>query len=455
MTHLHHPHLSGLGRNPAAPDDVLVRLAVHAAGRHGMDMRRGQLADAVVEALLAHGGGSSAVGLHGERISPAMRRRIAAHPDPAIRDAFRDFVHGMVDRETQIGIADLEEAYGRPRIELVAASTPLLRAAVARAWDDRPLDVQVRLLADPDSRVRATATLHRQLGVPPEWRDRCLADPATRANVADYVPLTWDQFAQLLRSGDERVLQAVAGNPHLSAEMVARLLDMDMDDPLVRLAVARSRHVDAATRDRLYALVEAEDAAGSVAAYVALNWSFSEPDWLRDLPLDERLSYLDCPQATFRRVLASSFDLPEEAYSRLDTDPDLRVRRAAAHRPDAPSDVLERLVRAHGDVHHIRPLHVDHPNFPRRALRTFADEANPRVRFLAMNDPELPVPTLQQLAADTEPFVRRAVARHPNITDALLGLLLSDAGPNVANDAAANPVLRPSRMYGILTAAGL
>ncbi|MFB8036649.1 hypothetical protein ACFC5Z_27675 [Streptomyces sp. NPDC056004] len=359
MTSLDHPQLSGLGRNPAAPQDVLVRLAAHKAGRHGISLRRGRLEDAVVEALLTHGGDDDAVGLHGDRISPEMRRRVAEHPDPAIRDAYRDFVHDMVDRKARIGIGDLEEAYGQPRTALVSAPSSSLRAAVARAWYDRPLAVQVELLADPDPQVRAAATEHSQPGVPPEWRERCLADPAVCVNVARYIPLTSEQFAQLMQSEEEEVHQAVAGNPHLSAEMVARLLDID--DPLVRVAAAQSRHVDAETRDRLYALVEAERTNGNVEAEVALSWTFAEPDWLRGAPLNERMTYLDCRYTTFRRVLASCHDLPEEAWRRLDNDPELMVRRAAARRTNTPPEVLEGLVRAHGDVFHIRPLLVDHP----------------------------------------------------------------------------------------------
>ncbi|WP_328675133.1 hypothetical protein [Streptomyces sp. NBC_00343] len=114
MTSLGHPRLSGPARDPAAPQDVLVRLAAHPAGRHGLVLRAGRLADAVVEALLTHDGSGTAAELRRDRIFPEMRRRIAEHPDPAIRDAHADFVHHMVDREVGIGIADLEEAYGQP-----------------------------------------------------------------------------------------------------------------------------------------------------------------------------------------------------------------------------------------------------------------------------------------------------------------------------------------------------
>ncbi|OQR65797.1 hypothetical protein B6E66_01585 [Streptomyces maremycinicus] len=69
---------------------------------------------------------------------------------------------------------------------------------------------------------------------------------------------------------------------------------------------------------------------------------------------------------------------------------------------------------------HIRPLLVDHPNFPRHMLRTLVHEPNANVRCLALQDPELPVPDLQRLAGAAESFLRRGVARHPGVTDELL-----------------------------------
>ncbi|MFG2342218.1 hypothetical protein [Streptomyces yangpuensis] len=303
MVHLKQPQLSGLGQNPAAPTDVRVRLAAHPAGRHGLTLRPGPWPDAVAEALLTHGGSRSAVLLHGSRVSPVMRRRIAEHPDPAIRDAHADHVRGTVGRGVATDLADLVEAYGRSPAELAAAPDPDLRAMVAVTWRDRPASVQSALLTDPDPRVRAAATRAEHPGVPPEHHDRYLADPAVRANLARHVPLTPDRFARLSATGDPDVLHAVAHNPHLTADMVARL--QDSEDPVVRVAVAYSRHVRPETRDRLLALVEAEEEAGSIEAEIALSWSFHEPDWLRDAPLAERLTYLDCPHPAFRRVLAT------------------------------------------------------------------------------------------------------------------------------------------------------
>jgi hypothetical protein len=453
MTSRYHPRLSGLARNPAAPDEILIRLAAHPDGRHGIQQRPGRLADEVATALLTHGGADEADYLHGERVSPAMRHRIATHPDPAVRHAHADSVRSTVRCQAFVDIASIEEAYDAPRAVLVGAADPQVRAAVARAWYDRPQDVQERLLADPDPVVRAAATRATRPGVPAHWTDWCLVDPATRTKVARYVPLTPGQFAALMRTGDEEVHRSVAHNPHLSADMVGHLLTVD--DPYVRVAVARSRHVDAQTGQRLYALVEKQWADGDLDAEVALVFDLGEPGWLRGAPLEDALTYLDGAHPVFRRVLASRGDLPEEVWQRLDDDPDLIVRRTAARRPQAPPAVLERLVRAHGEDLHLRPPLVEHPHFPRHALRTFADEPDPYVRLVALQDPALPEDILSRLAADAEPFVRGAAARHPGVTAAILERLLYDPDPEVADDAAASPVLERAAMLRILADAHL
>ncbi|MFE5512681.1 hypothetical protein ACFQ9J_19200 [Streptomyces sp. NPDC056529] len=255
--------------------------------------REGRLPDAVAEALLVHGRGYAATRLHGRRVSPAMRRRIAEHPDPAIRDAFADFVRSTVESGVGLGIEALVETYGLSPAELAADPDPELRAAIAQDWHDRPAAVQKALLTDPDPGVRAAASRAEDPGVPPELHERCLADPAVRADVAHRFPLTAEQFDRLLATGDESVLGAVAGNPYLTAAMVARL--QDSEDPGVRVAVAYNRHTTPDDRDRLLALVEAEKAAGGIEAEVALHWSPYRPDWLREAPLAERLTYLNCP----------------------------------------------------------------------------------------------------------------------------------------------------------------
>jgi hypothetical protein len=147
-------------------------------------------------------------------------------------------------------------------------------------------------------------------------------------------------------------------------------------------------------------------------------------------------------------VLADSRDLPEDAWQRLDGDPDLGVRRAAAQRPDTPAEVLERLVRDGGELFHQRPLLVEHPNFPRDRLRAFADDPDPRIQRVALEDPDLPAEVLERLAGTSA--LRHRVAAHPSITADLLDRLLTDPDPYVVDEAAANPRLKQSRMQELL-----
>ncbi|MFJ2598591.1 hypothetical protein [Streptomyces erythrochromogenes] len=129
-------------------------------------MRRGQLPDPVAEALLTYGANDSGVLLHGRRASPAIRRRIAEHPDPAIRDAHAGHIRTVVERKVTVDITDLVDAYGGAPADLATASDPRVRAMVAKAWRDRPVAVQSALPTDPDPRVRAAATRAEHPGVP-------------------------------------------------------------------------------------------------------------------------------------------------------------------------------------------------------------------------------------------------------------------------------------------------
>lgn len=447
MGHIRFPALSGLGRNPAAPDDVLVRAARHPAGRQGITLRK-SASDAVVEVLLAEPDRSWILLLPGDRVSPAMRDRIAADPDPAIHDGYPRFVRDMVELGASMDIGAIEQAYGLDRAALAAHADPRLRAAAARDWPDRPPETQARLLADAEPKVRAAATRTDRPGIPPGSVDRFLADPATRANVAEYAPLTPDQVNGLLDLGDEDIIWNIAANPHLPADTIAFLAGQP--HPALRKAAATSRHVDADTRDRLFALVQA---GGDRDSEIALSWA-DGPEWLRDEPLDVRLSYLDSPHATFRRVLATCRDLPAAAWERLDQDPDFEVRGNAAHRPDTPPEVLWRLL-LDGVGRDRPPLPLDHPHLPRHRLAALVDEPDVRLRRMALDDDALPAEILRRLATDPDVLTRRGVAGHPMAPGDLLTSLLADPHPSVVDAAAANPALPPAAMYGILAAADL
>lgn len=453
MTARARARLSGLARNPSATEEMLVRLARDATVARELAAGRRPLPDPVAEAILAHRNPDSVLFLHGDRVSPAIRARIAADPEPAIRHAFRDFVRGVVEQRAFLPVDELAEAYQRSPEELARDPDPRIRAAIADAWWAAPAPVRIALLTDPDPTVRAAASRRAQPPVPAELHPACLADPATRAHVAGYAELTDVVAFALATAPDHGTRQAVARNPRLSAEVVAVLVADP--HPFVRGTMIQHPGVDERTRDRLHAELLAERAAGSIEARVALEWDFAVPTWLRELPLPVRLSYLDSPHVVFRRALATCRDLPPEAWRRLDADPDRQVRRHAAARPDVPPEVLERLVREHGDGGPLRPRLVDHPNFPAAAFARFAEDPEPRVRRLALAGPDLPPDLLGRLAVDPEPSVRRAAAGHPGLDPAWVADLLTDEDPEVVRAAAANPALPSGWAYRILAEAGL
>ncbi|WP_029723640.1 hypothetical protein [Salinispora cortesiana] len=257
----------------------------------------------------------------------------------------------------------------------------------------------------------------------------------------------------LAAARDDEVREAAARNPTLPVEAVARLVSDP--DPVVRAIIAQHRLVDTQTRDRLYAQLAEEVKAGSIEAVVALEWNFLEPDWVCEEPLPARLMYLESPHVAFRRALARSRDLPPEAWQRLDVDPDWRVGRYAAMRPDVSPAVLERFVRESGDGGPFRPGLVAHPNFPREALPGFVNAADPRVRRLVLHDAGLPRPLLVRLAADPDVQVRRTAAGHSGLDEELLTVLLADEDADVVANAAANEALPVQGMCQILNAAGL
>jgi hypothetical protein len=276
----------------------------------------------------------------------------------------------------------------------------------------------------------------------------CLADPATREPVAAYAELTAGQSLDLAMDSDEGVRISAARNATLSAEALA-ILASD-ESASVRGMIAQHRYVDPATRDRIYA---DPDAAGELRSVVLLD--FFGPGWVRELPLSERLVFLECPHVVFRRALAWSRDLPAVAWRGLDQDSDVPVRWFAAMRPDAPPEILERLLHEHGGEGPVGLRVTDHPNFPWHMLRGFADSPDPTRRSLALADPDLPDEVVNALAGDQSAYVRFAAAGHPAIGAEQLRVLLAETDLSIASRAAENPALPAELMYELLEAAGI
>ncbi|MEV5720515.1 hypothetical protein AB0L41_42140 [Amycolatopsis mediterranei] len=445
--------LDGLAANPAAPPDVLFRLAAVPRAAKEMAWRQSDLPDTVVERLLATGDSTVALALDSPRQSEATRQRIADHPDAGIRNARSRFVEHQIRVGNRVMPDDLA-AYAGPGglAGLARHEDPVLRAAVAGTWAAMPVAVRRELLADPDPRVRKAAAGFPHPPAPADLHAVLLADETTRVEVASYAALTAEAVRECL-AGDEELRGAVALNPALPPASRDRL----EQDPsqYVRSRVLLRQDLPEDRRRRLHAalLTEPEDVDTEVPFAMALL-HHERPSWLPSRPLAERVAHLDSPIPCFRRYAATSADLPADVVRRLHAHEDVQVRHIVALRADTPGEVLERLVAEHGEGFRHRG-HTEHPNFPPEAFVRLATAENPSRRALAAKGPDLPADVIAVLARDTEAVVRAAAARHSRIPVRVLETLLTDNDQKVIEAAGTNPALPVDRMRALLDRAGL
>jgi len=442
--------ITGLARNPAAILPVLRELMHIRSAAHTMAAHRGKIPDDLARALL----GSAdpvLVGLldRDDRVSPAMRRWVADNLSPSLKEARLQQIREWVSRDTRVSLDDLEKLAGSTApatlSQLAAHSDWHVRRAVAQSWFDAPESIRRTLLADPEPEVRAAACRAlRPRPAPAHLHLQLLSHPATRALVADYVALSSQLAAESAADEDEDVRAAVAINPNLPAPVCEKLAVSD--GPWVRASLIINQATPEPLRARLHAELAKEAEQQLSDAHFA-SWMLWDVRWLREMPLEPALAYLDSPYPFFRSELARRKDLPVAAVAQLDCDPNPDVRRNIARRPDAPGDLLERVVRECGGR---RPRLVEHPNFPRAAFARFAVASEPRLRALGCRDPQLSADLIAQLARDSDWHVRASAAGHPNLSAEDAVRLLDDEDLNVVEAAAASPALPPAAVDQIL-----
>jgi hypothetical protein len=279
-----------------------------------MAIQHGFLPEDLAEALLALLDPRVAVLLDREnRGSAAVRERLAHHPNIAMREATRRTAREWISRNVRVPLDMLERLTDKTGqdawLQPVSDPDPQVRRAVADAWFHPPDYVQRVPLTDPEPSVRAAACRWP----PPAPRDlhtQLIEHPATRASVAEYIELNAGLAAEFAVDNDENVRMAVPNNPHLPDFVRDRLANSD--EPIVWATLICNQTTPESRRARLYArLVEAPSTAKAVELELASFILSHAVRWLRELPLNERLAYLDTPYSVFRRSLAWHTDLPE------------------------------------------------------------------------------------------------------------------------------------------------
>ncbi|MEU9096295.1 hypothetical protein [Streptomyces sp. NPDC048361] len=483
--------LAGLALNPAAPEDVLLRLlAAGPAALRKTLCRERPLPAALVDAAVGHPDWRvrSAVATN-PHVDMAQRLRLVDDPDWRVRahlaagplaplDGPRDplpdwaAAHMITTYENDcLGDYCFTLRFSPEfRASMLTHPEPKVRAfgVGMRLWDAFSDEERAALLNDPDPTVRDRAL---------SWKDhhdgvrdpaRVEADlPARVTRHRSYLLL----FGALSRTVIEAVLTSparpservtIAGNHSLPADTVA-LLAGD-PDPEVRRTVALRTDLThhqvmtlGADPDPSVRLAASQHPALSEDERAAIDYAVAEEGPFRTvwtpMPPEDRAQLRALALSghpLLRRRAAMAEHLPRDLADSLIDDPDLGVRvLLAQYLPDPPPRLLLRCFLEYTGPG--RACLPERPGFPTAGLARYAHHPDPAVRALAAGDPKLAPAAADRLTRDTDACVRDAGTRHPRLPLPRLTELLDDE--ELAPAAAANPTLPVTVMRRLAAAA--
>ncbi|WP_424642187.1 hypothetical protein [Embleya sp. AB8] len=404
-------------------------------------------------------------------------QRAVVHPDPAARARLLEnrklpadlFAAMALDPDPKVRLVCAVNAgeFGVPMPPEAIAALCAAPEASTRYWAvmhrDTPDEVRMRLVEDPETKVRYAALHERIWGrLRPEVQEALRNDPdpdirellaeidgATagpadsggaideaekdRRELADEAELDDELARSLIRDEDVEVRRVVARNPALRTELA---LSMATDsDNGVRLAVSTREDLTEEQRATIdYTIPETRQ--------LGLGWIRSrldDPDVVRRAATSTHV--------LLRRNAAEARHLPPDLVARLAADPDYYVRLTLCRScDDAPSELLLDMY-AHDSGKWWGYL-VLQPNFPAVGMARYADDPNPRLRTVALRDPEIAPELIAHLTRDPDEGVRESAIRDARLPIDRLLELLDDV--DTAAIAARNPGLGEERMDEML-----
>ncbi|MGE7386267.1 hypothetical protein ACQKM2_12410 [Streptomyces sp. NPDC004126] len=436
-----------IGFNPAAPDELLIRLLdVEEGFLHGCDR------PAVLDAAVAHPDprvrSTPAETFRPKLTSDQWVRLVRAEPSPARRvlraerartwgaELPDDLYDELLAGPARASAAELPGVPARHLPTLATDPDPRVRAAACARWEEIAAPQRDRLLADTDDLVRTEALLAHHTGIPlPREVYAALPEPRRALGQCRLEP---GLEAELVRHGTAKERRTLAANPRLGPLGVAVLAEDPDED--VRSGVALRPDLDE------------EQRAAVRHAFDPDLMSYTLP-WVERLHGDadamRRLAASSHPLV--RRSVARARHLPPDVVRRLARDEDPPVRLFLAEScDDAPAELLLDVWRwwdgsfSHPD----RPR--GHPNFPRTGLLRHAGDPAGRMRRLVLDDPQSTPADVARLARDPEAEVRRRAAEDPRLSPADAVRLLNDPETAVRGSAMRNPRLPARVLAGLL-----
>ncbi|MEU9060163.1 hypothetical protein AB0D13_15235 [Streptomyces sp. NPDC048430] len=437
----------GIGFNPAAPDELLIRLLdVEVGFLHGCDR------PAVLDAAVAHPDpqvrSRPADTFRPKLTADQWIRLIRAEPLPSRRvlwaesawawgfelpgDLYDDLLSGPFRAQA----AELPGLPAHHLPNLAADADARVRETACARWEDLAAPLRARLLADTDDAVRTAALLAHHTTAPMPREVFAVLPQPRRA--LEQCRLSPELEAELARGGDAEVRRALAANARLSAHSVAVLAEDRYDD--IRSAVALRSDLNEEQR-------------------AAVRYDFDPTSMSRTLPWVEGLHddadamrrLAVSPHPLIRRSVARARHLPPEVVERLARDEDRTVRLFLAEScDDAPAEMLLEVWRWWDGsfTHPDRPR--SHPNFPRAGLLRYAGDPGGRMRRLALDDPQSTPADVARLARDPEAEVRRRAAEDTRLSPADAVRLLNDPAAHVRETAMRHLRLPARVLAGLL-----
>ncbi|THA86362.1 PE-PGRS family protein [Streptomyces sp. A0592] len=323
-----------------------------------------------------------------------------------------------------------------PARALAADPDPEVRAeACGYAWPYLDAGRRSALVDDPSPRVREAARRRAGFDRPMSRTEYDALTPAERWRAVPVQLLGRDLAEHLVRSGERGLRQNLVDNERLDADLITELAHDE--DPHVRAAVAVRADVPEALRASISAGLPLD------TPYWAVGWveeCHDDPDAMRRLARSASIG--------IRRSVARARHLPPDVVDRLSRDPDTHVSyNLASCCEDAPAELLlEVALGRHGGL-----LHLNHPNFPRHALLSFADDPDPLRRRLALESPESTPGLAERLADDPDERVRERAAADPRLSPPTV-LRLLDSTPRTRRAALGNPRLPVPTLIRLLRA---
>ncbi|MFI8823988.1 hypothetical protein [Streptomyces sp. NPDC053431] len=437
----------GIGSNPAAPDELLIRLLdVEEGFLHGCD--RPAVLDAAVSHPDPHVRSRPADTFRPKLAPDQWLRLIRAEPSPNRRVLWaeharvwgtqlpEDLYDDLLAGPSRASAAELPGLPAHHLPGLATDADPRVRAAACTRWQDLAPPLRDRLLADTHEGVRTAALLAHHTDTPmPREVLSTLPEPG---RALERCRLSSELETTLVRNGDAETRRALATNPRLSAHGIT-VLAQDPDDD-VRSATALRPDL---TEEQRAAVRYAFDPTSMSHTLPWVERLHGDPDAMR------RLAASSHP--LIRRSVARAGHLPPDVVERLAQDEDRTVHLFLAEScEDAPADMLLDVWRWWDGsfTHPGRPR--NHPNFPRTDLLRYIDDPDGRMRRLALDDPQSTPDHVARLTRDPEAEVRHRAAEDPRLSPADAVRLLNDPAAHVRGTAIRNPRLPARVLAGLL-----